>query len=337
MTVAARLASAPLILASGIARRVQAPGPRLPRPAVSVGNLAMGGRAKTPLVAEIARLAIASGLRPAVLSRGYRGRVARRDIPLVLRAGGSGPSWLCHCHAWADASGDEPAWLAAVCPAGTQIGVHPDRALAASAVLSESEADLFVLDDGFQGRTPRDIDVVVLDEDLDPPFARRAILREGSRALGRADVVAVLLRPGPTTAPAPLASDWLPLRRAARDLLWLRDGSPADPAGLPPVLLAAGVGNPASAHRLASDLGLKVSGRVALRDHGRPGPIQRARLRRAGLVLVTEKDAMGWAAARPPSPRTVVLRQRIEGAKAVWDALARRLDLPVPSDPARQP
>ena len=42
---------------------------------VSVGNIAFGGRAKTPTVAQIARLLLEMGERPAILSRGYGRRL----------------------------------------------------------------------------------------------------------------------------------------------------------------------------------------------------------------------------------------------------------------------
>ena len=47
---------------------------RLGAPVISVGNLTVGGSGKTPLVAEIARLLLAMGERPAILSRGYARR-----------------------------------------------------------------------------------------------------------------------------------------------------------------------------------------------------------------------------------------------------------------------
>jgi tetraacyldisaccharide 4'-kinase len=43
-------------------------------PVISVGNLAVGGRGKTPLVARVAALLRDSGHQVAVLSRGYGGR-----------------------------------------------------------------------------------------------------------------------------------------------------------------------------------------------------------------------------------------------------------------------
>ena len=48
---------------------------RLGVPVVSVGNLSVGGSGKTPTVAGLARLLLAAGARPVILSRGY----ARRE------------------------------------------------------------------------------------------------------------------------------------------------------------------------------------------------------------------------------------------------------------------
>ena len=57
-------------------RRASAEPLRLSRPVISVGNIAVGGRAKTPMAALVARALLAAGERPAILSRGYaRARV----------------------------------------------------------------------------------------------------------------------------------------------------------------------------------------------------------------------------------------------------------------------
>ena len=40
-------------------------------PTICVGNLAVGGTGKTPMVEYIVQLLLANGFRPAILSRGY--------------------------------------------------------------------------------------------------------------------------------------------------------------------------------------------------------------------------------------------------------------------------
>ena len=55
--------------------RVSTARRHLTTPVVSVGNLSVGGSGKTPTVAALARLLLAAGERPVVLTRGY----ARRE------------------------------------------------------------------------------------------------------------------------------------------------------------------------------------------------------------------------------------------------------------------
>src|SRR5512141_936690 len=65
---------------------------RLPAKVVSVGNITVGGTGKTPAVIALAREAQRRGLRPVVLTRGYRGKapgpcfVTRGDRPLMSAA-----------------------------------------------------------------------------------------------------------------------------------------------------------------------------------------------------------------------------------------------------------
>ena len=95
-------------------------GRRLSAPAVSVGNVTLGGGGKTSLVEWIVREGAPPGAAVAVLSRGY-GRAS--DAALAL-APGQAPFRV------GDA-GDEPALLAR---AGAWVGISADRFLAAQAV-----------------------------------------------------------------------------------------------------------------------------------------------------------------------------------------------------------
>ena len=77
---------------------------RLHRPVISVGGLRVGGSGKTPLTAHLARLLLAMGERPAVLSRGY-GRDDAVDGVVVVREAGRIVGRLT-------TAGDEPWMLA---------------------------------------------------------------------------------------------------------------------------------------------------------------------------------------------------------------------------------
>jgi 3-deoxy-D-manno-octulosonic-acid transferase len=163
---------------------------RLGRPVVSVGGLAMGGSGKTPMVLWLAEQLQARGIRPAILTRGYR----RRDRqPAAYEPGENAP---------VDLTGDEAQLFL---KSGTAaVGIGADRYL--SGKLLEKKVDLFLLDDGFQHwALRRDLDIVVLDP-YDPHAGGGVFpsgwLREGPDALARADFV-VTPRKIVRSAPAP--------------------------------------------------------------------------------------------------------------------------------------
>ena len=143
--------------------------------ALSVGNLAFGGRGKTPLVAMLARHFLARGERPAILSRGYARR--RPEAGAVVVSDGR------HLLADLDRAGDEPLMLARAVP-GAIVVVCDVRSIAAALARRVLGATVLILDDGFQHRAlARDLDlVVVTPEDLQ---GRRAPV--GRSGLGAGD------------------------------------------------------------------------------------------------------------------------------------------------------
>lgn len=125
---------------------------RLPVPVVVVGNIAVGGTGKTPLVAALAAALAARGFRPGCVSRGY-GRRERPGAPAALRVGPG---------ASADDIGDEPLLLAR---RGIPVAVGRDRAAAARLLLAGTPAcDVVIADDGLQHyRLARDVEIAVVD------------------------------------------------------------------------------------------------------------------------------------------------------------------------------
>jgi tetraacyldisaccharide 4'-kinase len=139
---------------------------RLPRPVISVGNLAAGGAGKTPAVITIARYLEKRGFRVAVLTRGY-GR-AGNTSGLVTSL---------------DAAkfGDEPVLLKSKLK-NIDVIVGSKRHQNAVRFLNSNECDLFILDDGFQHlQLARDVDIVI--------DAANDVMREGRSALADADFV----------------------------------------------------------------------------------------------------------------------------------------------------
>ncbi len=135
---------------------------RLRRPVISVGNLAVGGRGKTPMVAAIARELLAMGERPAILSRGYA-RTQPVDGVVVVRDCQGIRSDLGR-------AGDEPLMLARQLE-GVSVLVSPDRYLAGRLAEHQLNATIHVLDDGFQHlQLDRDIDILIIGrEDVSRP------------------------------------------------------------------------------------------------------------------------------------------------------------------------
>jgi tetraacyldisaccharide 4'-kinase len=153
-------------------------------PVISVGNLTVGGTGKTPVVSWIARRLLGEGLRPAVVSRGYRGSVGRGPL---LVSDGRGP--VCD----AERCGDEPYVLARTLP-GVAVVVGSDRVAGAEAA-RRAGAAIVVLDDAYQHRRlARDLDILLLD--AGNPFGTgklipAGILREPLAGLSRASLVLI--------------------------------------------------------------------------------------------------------------------------------------------------
>lgn len=156
---------------------------RLSCPVVSVGNLTFGGTGKTPMVVYLARRLLASGRRPAVVSRGYRGASERTggivsDTRRILLP--------------AEAAGDEP-WLIASLLKGVPVVVGKDRFRAARIAQRAFSPDVILMDDGFQHlRMRRSLDLLLLDADEPLGNGRifpRGVLREPISAAARADAI----------------------------------------------------------------------------------------------------------------------------------------------------
>jgi len=264
-------------------------------PVISLGNLTVGGTGKTPATILTARMLLASGRRPGIVSRGYGARAGSDDLS------------------------DENRLLRETLPE-VPLRQDKDRWRGACRLKEEEGVDCILLDDGFQHRSlHRDMNVLLLDATLPwgggrllpagllrEPLAqcRRAsfvlFTRTDMAGEGKVDALAEsLLRLGykgevghavlkPSTVLGP----------GGRELSWFQDRS---------VYLFSGVGNPASFRHTVEGLGAQIAGEETFGDHFPYSREDVARLsvqaQRAGAacVFTTVKD---WVKIRDLVPQT---------------------------------
>ncbi|MDB5853775.1 MAG: lpxK [Herminiimonas sp.] len=271
---------------------------RVAAPVIVVGNIFIGGTGKTPFVVWLVAALQNAGFAPGVISRGYGGSGAS-PTPLEVSE-----------TSLPEEVGDEPVLIAgaAKCP----VAVGSDRAQVATFLLTmHPEVNVVISDDGLQHYgLSRDIEIVLFDE----------------RGVGNG----WLLPAGPLREPAQRGRDFtvvngprmpegLPsdawrmllvpceveqLRDCTRHcaLSALTSQGMADlsgqagstgltgASGVPSILAAAGIGNPARFFQTLEDAGL-VFDRMALPDHHVFTAETFANVG-ADLILITEKDAV---------------------------------------------
>jgi tetraacyldisaccharide 4'-kinase len=287
---------------------------RLSRPVISIGNLAAGGRAKTPLAALVATRLRDMGERPAILSRGY-GRRDRRDGVVVVRD----PDGI---RADLDRAGDEPLMLARRLD-GVSVLVCSSRYLAGRLAEHHFGSTVHVLDDGFQHfDLHRDADLVVIAaSDVENPVTLPSgRLREPIDAATAADAFVALgadVRVGGCDRPT-----WIAHKRVA----------PANVSG--PLLAVAGVADPLAFFRDARQAGWSIARELAFRDHHpySADDVRRiedeARAAGTATVLTTEKDYVRLLPFRPFGVSIVVapLTLALEGIDTFDSWLRARVD-----------
>lgn len=247
---------------------------------VSVGNLTWGGTGKTPLVIFLAQALRGQGYRVAVLTRGYGGDEQQvlaqrlREIPVF---------------------------------------VGPDRVASGVRAIREADANLLLLDDGYQQwRLKKDVEILAVD--AAQPFGNghlipRGILREPPEGAARADVI-VLKTVGCAPEQVERARGQLRARNAEAPIflmdyrptsLWSWPGegpAPLSRLSGQKVCTLAGIGVPTGFESLVTQMGASVSLRYRFRDHHvyTTGEMLRAfiRCRRHGIrtVVTTAKDAV---------------------------------------------
>lgn len=306
---------------------------RLPARVISVGNLTVGGTGKTPMVIAVAQRLKEKGYKPAVLSRGYKGK-AGKGVSVV-----SDGEKICEDP---EMVGEEPILIAKRLP-GIPVLVGSDRYRTGGYAFQKWGTDLIVLDDGFQYLgIEKDLNLLLVD--ATNPFGNgyllpRGILREPIDRLKSADgivltkvnllpdVVGLAERIQRIAGPVPIFQAVL----APTQLICRSTGvqsSPKDLAGKK-VVCFSGIGNPFTFRRLLEQLGAKVVKELVFKDHhaytsGDEDKIELAAKETAGdFVITTEKDVVKISDRVIKKIDLHVLRVDlvVNGNKEAWDTL----------------
>ncbi len=224
-------------------------------PVICVGNLTLGGTGKTPTVEWIARWLRSQGWRVTLVSRGYGAADGSRN--------------------------DEALELEQKLPDVPHLQ-NADRVEAARLAIEEFEAEVILLDDGFQHRRlRRDLDIVLIDA-LEPfGFGHvfpRGTLREPLIGLGRAQVI-LLSRADLCPADqrqkiwqqieryAPRAARVEAAHRPLELLSFAGQTQPLESLQGKPVLAFCGIGNPAGFQGTLDTLGYRLADFRPFPDH----------------------------------------------------------------------
>ncbi|MDP2431429.1 MAG: tetraacyldisaccharide 4'-kinase [Pseudomonadota bacterium] len=269
---------------------------RLPVPVIVVGNLGVGGSGKTPLTLCVAQWLAELGYHPGIISRGYGGR-ARSAMP--ARAD-SDPALV----------GDEPVLMArrAACP----VWIGRKRVEAGRQLLAfHPEVDVLVADDGLQHYAlARDMEIVVVDGLRG--FGNGRLLPAGPlrEPLGRLATVDAAVVNGGDPEDFVLLPPSFAMRLRGVTFRNLRDPGhtavAADFAGRE-IHALAGIGHPQRFFDHLEHLGLNVTPH-AFPDHHAYSADDLP----AGILLMTEKDAVKCAGFAPPDAWFLVVDALLE-------------------------
>lgn len=270
---------------------------RLPVPVISIGNISTGGTGKTPAAMALASEALARGLDPVIITRGYGGSAKGTVVVSDGQA----------IHLDAGEAGEEAFLMASRLP-GVPVVKSPKRFPGGMLAVDRFNPGVIILDDGFQHRAlARDIDIVLIDgsklleKECLLPAGR---LREPVSSLRRASEI-VITKAGAVEADelrhlldrqcmtAPISAlDYRPVDLVSSG----RERLPLSELAGRRVLAFCGIANPEHLRRLLVDQGADMLEFLAFRDHYRYSEDDAITIREqadrlgAELVVTTEKD-----------------------------------------------
>jgi tetraacyldisaccharide 4'-kinase len=261
---------------------------KAPLPVISIGNLILGGSEKTPLVMELLSYFEGLGLRPAIVTRGYKGKWEKD--------GGVLSDGKAFYGGWEEA-GDEPYLAAHRFPkAGVFVGKQRYRSCLKA---KEMGFQVALLDDGFQHvKLARNLDIVLHD-----PQARGP-LREGLSSLRRADILLLKKDRGKATFrkirhkfPALPVFEYAVVSRGLH-LLETNERFPADILKGKNILAFCGIARPERFFALLEECGIQARTRMVFPDHfSYPARaldkiVSACASLKPDAIVTTEKDAL---------------------------------------------
>jgi tetraacyldisaccharide 4'-kinase len=261
---------------------------KAPLTVISIGNIAFGGTEKTPLVMNLISFLTQYRFKPALISRGYKGKWEKKGGVLS-----NGKSLL---GTWID-SGDEAFMVAQNIPqSGVFIGKNRLKSCLIAKDLSFAPA---ILDDGFQHRRlHRDLDIVLFNP------SEKLALREPVSSLKRAHIV--LIKKGINTQRQKIIKNLIPqtptfeydvIPKAFFDLN-SKELVPEEEIKGKKVLAFCGIARPRRFASLLQEKGLKIATFLEFPDHHSYPPsslekiVEKCQKAGAESLITTEKDAV---------------------------------------------
>ena len=285
---------------------------------ITVGNLTVGGTGKTPVVEKFARVLTDQGRKVAILSRGYRSKpppltqrwknkLLLQDEVVPPRVVSDGKCLLLN----SEDAGDEPYMLASNLK-DVVVLTDKDRVKSGRYAIEQFGCDTLLLDDGFQywKLAGRRRDIVLVD--AQQPFGNehllpRGTLREPPEHIRRADTIFITKSDGETAGlrarirkhnpsagiiecvhwPLFFEDVFNPDQR--EQIGWLKGKK---------VATLSGIAQPESFEQSLLQQGADLVYTKRFADHHRfnqqeiLNTINRAKKRRAEVILTTQKDAV---------------------------------------------
>lgn len=283
---------------------------KLPCCVISIGNITVGGTGKTPTAQKMAAIIQKMGYKVVILNRGYRSHWGK-EIGVV--SDGSKIFMTAY------EAGDEAYLMAKTLP-GIPVIIGKNRAVTGKYAVEKLNAEVIIMDDGYQHwHLERDLDVVLVDtlnmfgngcvlprgtlreplQNLDrgdmflftktdqSSILSRMQLRETiERYNGRAPIIESIHHPKNFVEIA----DWYKgIGQNGKGLEELKDKD---------VMVFSAIGNPSSFEQTLSSIGLNILEAVRYPDHHDYGMLEmqyiseRASSKKAVAMVTTAKDAV---------------------------------------------